>query len=234
MKKYITVAALLAAGTAFANAASSWTDGVEFSTASFTTTGAWTTTESGASVTLLLDVEKFASLLESASDSARPVFVSMSGSGSNIVGLEAHEDDRIVGASGVIAGGTYDNLYSMTGDNGDDIASIDWSNVEAAALTMALETSSLGTAWSLTVLNTDGTYYNQTASLSGLRWSSMGDITKIDVDKNVVSKAYAFDGFIKGESAYSLNKAAIPEPSAFGMLAGLGALALVASRRRRK
>ncbi|MBQ2732446.1 MAG: PEP-CTERM sorting domain-containing protein [Opitutales bacterium] len=26
----------------------------------------------------------------------------------------------------------------------------------------------------------------------------------------------------------------VPEPSAFGMLAGLGALALVASRRRRK
>lgn len=233
MKKYITIAALLVAGSAFANAVS-WEDGVEFTTDSFTTTGAWETTKGGASVVLLLNVEEFANLFDNATSSARPVFVSMSGADNNIVGLEAHEDGRITGASGVVAGGTYNNLYSFGADLADSISSINWEQVASAALTMALETSSKGTAWSLTVLNNDGTYANLTAGLDKLRWSSMGDITKIDVDKNVVQVAYAFDGFITGNDAYSLNRSAIPEPSAFGLLAGLGALALVGTRRRRK
>lgn len=229
----MTIAALLAAGAVAANAAT-WDKGVEFETSSFSTVGAWETTEAGASVTLLLDVDAFAALFDSATSSARPVFVSMAGSGTNIVGLEAHEGKRITGASGVTAGGTFNNLYSMAGDNGDDISTINWSDVKAAALTMTLETSASGTAWSLSVLNNDGTYTEKTASLAGLRWANMGDITTIAVDTNVVSKAYAFDGFIKGADAYALNRAAIPEPSAFGLLAGLGALALVGTRRRRR
>ena len=233
MKKYITIAALLAATTALSNAAA-WEDGVEFSSSMFSTTGAWETNEAGASVTMLLKVDEFSALFERATSSARPVFVSMSGSGSHIVGLAAHESKRITGAGGVSAGSTYNNLYSMFGDNGDSLSSIDWSNAESAALTMALRTDSVGTAWSLTVFNKDGTYTEKTASASTLRWSDMGDITNISVDTSVVSKSYAFDGFIKGSDAYLLNRAAIPEPSAFGLLAGVGALALVASRRRRK
>ena len=231
MKKYITLAALLAAGTASANAAT-WDDGVKFTGSTFDSAGAWTTTLSGLSATLVLNVDAFAKLFETASSSARPVFVSMTGSGSTIIGLEAHEGNRITGAVGVAAGGTYNNLYSMTGDNGDSLSSIDWANVKSAALTMALQ-SSTGTSWSLSILNNDGTYFEKTASSSTLKSSGMQDITGVKIDSAVVSAAYAFDGFIKGADAYALNRMAIPEPSAFGMLAGVGALALVASRRRR-
>ena len=209
-------------------------DGAEFTTPSYTLNREWT--EGGASVTVLLDVEKFAALFDTATSSARPVFISMSGADSNIVGIQAHEDDRITGASGVVAGGTYNNLYSFGSDNADSIASVDWSTAKAAALTMALETSSQGTRWTLSVLKADGTYTDLTAGLTNLRWSSMQDITKIDIDTNVITQAYAFDGFISGDTAYSLNKQAIAAPIPEPTTATLSLLALagLAARRRRK
>lgn len=236
MKK--TIITLLAA-SACAMGATTLQDGVQFTDATYTAPSTWS--EAGLSVTLLLDVTKFAELFDDATSSARPVFVSMSGSGSNIVGLEAHEDNRITGASGVTAGGTYDNLYSFGANNADSISSIIWGNVKAAALTMALETSSTGTYWSLTVLNSDGTYSSTSAGNAGLRWSAMGDITKVAVDTDVVTTAYAFDGHYQGDAAYALNKAAIvaslpapsvPEPATATL--SLLALAGLAARRRRK
>ena len=233
MKK--TIIALLALGGIAMGA--TLDDGAAFTSSTYTIDSSWT--EGGASVTLLLDVEDFANLFDTATSSARPVFVSMSGSGTNVVGIAAHEGDRIIGATGVVAGDTYDNLYTMSGDDGDSVSTIDWNNVTSAALTMALETSASGTAWSLTVLNSDGTYTSKTASGSGIRFSNMGDITNIAIDTAVVTQAYAFDGFIKGDAAYTLNKAAIeaastsvPEPTTATL--SLLALAGLAARRRRK
>ncbi|MBQ2731539.1 MAG: PEP-CTERM sorting domain-containing protein [Opitutales bacterium] len=62
------------------------------------------------------------------------------------------------------------------------------------------------------------------------------DITKIFVGESG-SLTVTIDGAGAGDQRTPLNGLKltfIPEPSAFGMLAGLGALALVASRRRRK
>ena len=108
---------------------------------------------------------------------------------------------------------------------------------------MALETSGQGTYFSLTVLNADNTYTSLYAGLTGLRWSTMGDITNVAVDKSVVTQAYAFDGHIINTPAYELNKAvieaalpapspSIPEPATATL--SLLALAGLAARRRRK
>ena len=185
-------------------------------------------------MTLVLDVQEFANLFKEATDSARPVFVSMQGGDANIIGLQAHEDNRINGASGVTAGGTYNNQYSFGANNADSIASLDWSIVKSAALTMALETGSRGTAWYLTVLTNDGKCTDLTASLAGLRWSSMGDITTISIDTDVVSTGYAFDGFLDTNSAYALNRAALGVPEPTTATLSLLALAGLAMRRRRK
>lgn len=237
MKK--TIIALFALGTTAMGV--TLEDGEAFTSSSYTAPTTWTT--GGLSVTLLLDVDQFAALFENATSSARPVFVSMSGNSTanHIIGLAAHEENRIVGSDLVVAGGTYNNQYSLTSTGGvgsDSIASIDWDKVTAAALTMALETSSQGTYFSLTVLNKDNTYTSMYAGLSGLRWSAMGDITSISVDKNVVTQAYAFDGHITNTSAYALNEAAIaaslsiPEPTTATL--SLLALAGLAARRRRR
>ena len=234
MKK--TLIALLAASTC-AMGATTLEEGVQFTEATYTAPSSWNL--GGLSVTLVLNVTEFAELFDNATSAARPVFVSMSGSGSNIVGLEAHEADRITGASGVVAGGTYNNLYTLDSNGtNDSIASINWGTAKAAALTLALETSNKGTFWSLTVLDNDGTYTNTYAGQTGLRWSNMGDITKVAIDTNVVSTAYAFDGHHQGDDAYVLNKAAIeaslpvPEPTTATL--SLLALAGLAARRRRR
>lgn len=231
-KALITILAL--GGLASAAAQITLQDGVSFTTPSITLNPEWKT--GGASVTLLLDVDNFAALFTKATSSARPVFVSMSGAGSRIIGLEAHEGKRITGADGVAAGGVYNNLYSMAGGDGDSVSAVNWENVTFAALTMALETGNAGTAWSLTVLNKDGTYTNRTANYNSLRWADMGDITDISVDPSVVTQAYAFDGHISGAAAFALNQAAIgaavPEPAAATL--SLLALAGLTARRRRR
>ncbi len=71
---------------------------------------------------------------------------------------------------------------------------------------------------------------NLTVNVTGLDgYENKG---KID-DASVLAKG-EYGYIVSNGDVISLAVATIPEPSAFGMLAGLGALALVASRRRRK
>ena len=63
------------------------------------------------------------------------------------------------------------------------------------------------------------------ATTSGGNKSSMGDVTFIGSENGTPQNSF---------TKWTRKAENIPEPSAFGLLAGIGALALVASRRRRK
>lgn len=231
MKK--TLITLLALG-GLAMGETTLQDGLTFSTSTCTLPDGWT--EVGASVTMVLDVEAFAQLFDTATGTARPVFASMVGNDKAIFGLEAHEDNRITGSYGVTAGGTYNNLYSLPNSSGDSIGSITWSNVKAAALTMSY-TYANGTSWSLTVLDNAGNYTNLATPNTTLRNQNATDITSFAVDTDVVTQAYAFDGFFRDDAAFALNQQAIkaalvPEPTTATL--SLLALCGLAMRRRRK
>ena len=99
--------------------------------------------------------------------------------------------------------------------------------------TWTTETS--GAVWSVTTA--DGTTSDSTVYANGSTEGLNASIVKVTFN---TGEATSFE-FDSGDNAsFTLNGivvdqgSTIPEPSAFGLLAGLGVLALVASRRRRK
>ena len=99
--------------------------------------------------------------------------------------------------------------------------------------TWTTETS--GAVWSVTTA--DGTTSDSTVYANGSTEGLNASIVEVTFN---TGEATSFE-FDSGDNAsFTLNGivvdqgSTIPEPSAFGLLAGLGALALVASRRRRK
>lgn len=204
-----------------------------FTSATYTLPTTWT--ETGATLTMVLDVTSFAALFDSATASARPVFASMVANDNAIFGLEAHESKRITGSYGVTAGGTYNNLYTLGANNADSISDIDWTKVKAAALTMSY-TYAHGTGWTLTVFDIDGLCTSVVTPDNVLRNQNATDIISFAIDTNVVTKAYAADGFYRGDDAIILNKQAIaanvPEPTTVTL--SLLAFAGLVVRRRRK
>ena len=262
MKKYITVAALLAAGTAFANAdivavfncggtgpgrggwmdldQSDWTparlgDGNLYH---FTNVMA-----SGSDITLNSKGDGFGGTGDGGAFTAIP---GSAGGATNI------PDALKKLSQGVFKNSTYDtlwggsvNLYGTgkTTFTLDDLKqNTDYTVYLFSARANAnnggsakWETKTSGAVWSVTTADgtTSGSTVLANGSTEGLNASivkvtfNTGDATSFEFDSGD-NASFTLNGIVVDQGS------SIPEPSAFGLLAGLGALALVASRRRRK
>ncbi len=117
-------------------------------------------------------------------------------------------------------------------------SSTDWDSITAISLVYAYfdETSATRTNTAVSILFADGTIQTSAATATNIVFSGVHGFTTTGyttTDSLVLSAQFLAES-VSLESAKSLSIAAVPEPSAFGLLAGAGALALVAARRRRR
>ena len=235
MKKYITLAALLAAGTACANAEestlpllslemiSSW-ETIELTRP----TGEHTAGNSGFTWEGGKNLEESWKLSFDWSVSS--------------AGLNRTDPFQLFGTNGQNAaygiviqykdGGLYivDRDYNNNNPIAETICYIDNVDLSSTAqkVTIAYLKSNDAEKYSSTfVLQVGNEIAYGESPLDGTTFANSNGVTRIWAN-----------GSLNGKDLFSnitlSSASAVPEPSAFGMLAGLGALALVASRRRRK
>ena len=248
MKKYITIAALLAAGSALANAETTISlSDAEFSIKNPTSASyvldTFDSTSFSFTFTLAPDVVNVIGKSNSAAAiEIKPTLLSVTAGTEHYigagVGYSSSADGLITGA-GIWGQATQASSSTACGTyfGGSNIDNLD--DVKTIAVTVTHEANS-GTTFYISALSNNGTWAEYTpAKNTNLKWRS-GNAEPSALNLNTdagISSVYVFDSTIlSADVAQAINHAAvaaIPEPSAFGLLAGLGALALVASRRRR-
>lgn len=241
MKKYIAFAALLAAGTAFANAATIVdVDSTNFTKSdnsysytadelTFTLTSSGTICDSTTSATALADAKKVAWFTNSsvqdklfAGDDqwAKDVYSDYLAGGSKGDSLTMTISGFKSGQTGIdlsfVAGCPFEGAgnwapYAVLND--------DNSSVKGTIKYVGLESQSLTTV-NLPAQGTTTPFSASIYTFSGLTANASGEIS------------FTVKGVQHHSAALGGVAVVIPEPSAFGLLAGLGALALVGVRRR--
>ena len=253
MKKYITLAALLAAGTACVNAdvivkdLNSSTDVYDVETGILSTEGLFSSavltnndqsaTYYAASATIKLNLTNLGFVGESsyAGEDAVLVEYRAGEATNNTIGLAATE----VGLKLTWAGSVWNTLSSHY-ISWDALKNDSFVEGNSTFVTLTLESSFALDApnGGTFVYKTDGTAHVSAASSTSAKFGastlrSTAVYDSIYLNKDYVSAVYVTPGAATVEQI-KMASSVVPEPSAFGMLAGLGALALVVSRRRRK
>lgn len=258
MKKVIATATFLAASVALTNAATVLT----VDTATLKSNGGeYTVTESigsgsygDFSVSIVFDTDQLNTLMKTSwtSSSSKKNLINVQNSSSTLIGVKI-DGYSTSGAHGLFgswttslttqvltedAGNGNNKIGAESTSDGTGLNTFFTSNeVTAAALTftvssegtkvyLTLKTSSDGSGGTTTLIGTN----------SGLKTNTFSSISKICYDSALVTYLTVDDTVLTEESAKSQNEKnliAVPEPSAFGLLAGIGAIALAVSRRRR-
>ena len=233
MKKYITLAALLAAGSSFANAEDVTTLLPEFDTAddfAYLWVGGTVTQQSAISADAVRTaLSNYSDLLTSgwhfgAGQSGKTdtysditdvtssgfTFISRKGYGGEYVAATISLED-VLSETQELVGLTVSFDYSASAHAGMGFSIWSW---DGSSVTELVNDTNVQT----------GT--NKSFALENLSLSSSDTLFVVWNDNGT----YATNTISNLSSSATI----IPEPSAFGLLAGLGALAFVASRRRRK
>ena len=241
MKKYITLAALFAAGAAFANAVS-----LEDATISMGGNTGYDTQGNNFTVALTLDVTELRTLLEKGQTPAWGTDIISYACNGTATGVTVNggSSNNAINTSGLYARwGTTTNWGSVQwqgsetnlSDLNGDAEGTGWDSVSFAGLVYSFGATS-GTTVAFTLLKEDKTAIVDSCVTAGGLKSASAAADALTFGASVAA-SYYFDSYM-GSSETDMKAlsyaAAIPEPSAFGLLAGLGALALVGSRRRRR
>lgn len=246
MKKYITLAALLAAGTACAGAVT-----LEDADITMGKNTGYNSQSGVFTVALTLDVDVLRTYLEAGQPIANwgTDIVNYVCNGTQTgVTINGSSNASKITASGLYARWGTDTVWNPSGspdvrwDGGTNLATLNWNEIDYAGLVYVFDKLS-GTSVAFQLLKVDDETGEKTAvvdsyvTAGGLKSGSAG-VAALTFGDMVASSYYFNQGYGKDDVKSLLSEvttaAPIPEPSSFGLLAGLGALALVAARRRRK
>ena len=244
MKTYLSIAALLAAGTLVSNASVVLTldaDALAKANGTYSLVDNSLAFGSGYgnfSVTVVLDVTVLSEKLSS-KDVAESIF-SVTGSGTKSMGAGVnYVTTTTPSTSGLY--GSWDTKISYSFEDSIStalVATLGSGTYSSAALSVSY--TGAGAKAYLTLVDSTGEETTLTGTNTTLKFSDFGRVNSLTFNTDYVEYLQVHDSYYEHSvgtyetvNSSAIQAASIPEPSAFGLLAGLGALALVASRRRR-